>query len=108
MVFPEFPSDAWEYIKGPLKQRVETRKTSVRAATLIANRVRGSIARARYWTVKELQRFYNRVGVYSMEALEFMNSLDRGRMTEAMSRVDNPRWGLSPSWHISQLQVYQG
>ena len=96
MVFPEFPYDAWEYIKGPLKQRVETRKaTRKNAATVIAKSVRGSIDRARYWAVKAKQRFYETFGVNSWSVLEFMHSLDRGLMKEAMSKVENPRWGLS-------------
>ena len=95
MVFPEFPYDAWEYIKGPLKQRVETRKaTRKNAATVIAKNVRGSIVRAKYWAIRAKQRFYQTFSVTNWSILEFMHRLDRGRMLEAMREVEYPRWGL--------------
>ena len=95
MVFPEFPSDAWEYIKGPMKQRLVNR-TSTRgiAATKIAKSVRGSIVRAKYWAIRAKQRFYQSFGVTNWSILEFMHRLDNGRMLEAMREVEYPRWGL--------------
>ena len=70
----------------------------IAAATVIAKHVRGSMDRARYWTVRQFHRFYLMTGAYDEEELRLMSSLRTGRMKEAMSREINPRWGYVPSW----------